>query len=181
MASPKPTTNAIGDGMDGTDSKIPSFDGIHRFLSNFFPAKLTVTFDGLDTTTKAAKYNTAKCANAEQAYQYAKAVFAHNYTTATEILAAATPTDAKRLGRTKMGLDMAAWDAKKDEVMLAIVRAKFAQNPDLARKLLDTQDAYLEEGNTWGDTYWGTCQGKGKNMLGKILMQVREEIRSANQ
>ena len=38
-------------------------------------------------------------------------------------------------------------------------------------------EEYLEEGNTWHDTYWGVCNGKGKNKLGKILMQVREELK----
>ena len=31
----------------------------------------------------------------------------------------------------------------------------------------------LEEGNNWGDKYWGTVEGEGKNMLGKLLMKVR--------
>ena len=61
--------------------------------------------------------------------------------------------------------------------MLNVVRAKFDQHPDLAQKLLETGDEELVEGNTWGDRYWGVCGGKGKNMLGKILMRVREELR----
>ena len=39
----------------------------------------------------------------------------------------------------------------KMSVMSEIVRAEFEQNPDLAEELFSTQDAYLEEGNTWGD------------------------------
>ena len=62
--------------------------------------------------------------------------------------------------------------------MEEIVRAKFTQNIELADKLLATGDAYLEEGNTWGDRIWGTVNGSGANRLGFILMQVRAEIKS---
>lgn len=47
------------------------------------------------------------------------------------------------------------------------------------RQFLSTGDAELVEGNTWNDTWWGVnaTTGKGKNMLGRLLMQVREELR----
>ena len=40
-----------------------------------------------------------------------------------------------------------------------------------------TGDRVLVEGNDWGDTYWGMCNGEGKNYLGKMLMSIREEIK----
>ena len=43
-------------------------------------------------------------------------------------------------------------------------------------KLLATGDEHLEEGNTWGDTTWGTVNGIGENRLGRILMKVRKEL-----
>ena len=49
--------------------------------------------------------------------------------------------------------------------MYEIVLAKFTQNPDLKKKLLATGDEHLEEGNTWGDTIWGTVDGVGENRL----------------
>ena len=61
--------------------------------------------------------------------------------------------------------------------MERILRVKFS-SPDLKEKLLSTGDRYLVEGNSWGDVYWGVCGGKGINMLGKLLMQIREELRS---
>ena len=63
-------------------------------------------------------------------------------------------------------------------IMEEIVRAKFTQNEDLKALLLATGDAYLEEDNTWHDTYWGVDArtGKGQNHLGRILMKVREEL-----
>lgn len=70
------------------------------------------------------------------------------------------------------------WDSVKLDYMEEIVRAKFVQNKELAEKLLATEDLILEEGNTWGDTFWGVCRGKGQNHLGKILMKIREELRS---
>lgn len=59
--------------------------------------------------------------------------------------------------------------------MLQIVRNKFT-DPDLRQKLLDTGNARLIEGNTWGDMTWGMVNGKGQNLLGKILEKVRLEI-----
>ena len=47
----------------------------------------------------------------------------------------------------------------------------------MSNKLLGTGDTYLEEGNTWNDTFWGVCNGVGENNLGRILMEVREELR----
>ena len=43
--------------------------------------------------------------------------------------------------------------------------------------LLDTGDLYIEETNSWGDTFWGVCEGKGQNVLGNILMGIRTDLR----
>ena len=61
-----------------------------------------------------------------------------------------------------------------------IVRAKFTQNQELKQQLIGTGDAYLEEGNTWHDTCWGVDlkTGEGQNHLGKILMKVRQELKT---
>ena len=85
------------------------------------------------------------------------------------------PSSAKRKGRrVKLRDD---WEEVKDQIMYEIVLNKFSQNEELRKKLIATGDEYLTEGNTWHDTYWGVCNGKGKNKLGKILMQVREELK----
>ena len=62
--------------------------------------------------------------------------------------------------------------------MYEIVKEKFTQHEDLKRRLLETGDEELQEGNNWYDTYWGVDihTGKGLNMLGKILMRIREEL-----
>lgn len=68
------------------------------------------------------------------------------------------------------------WEQVKVDLMRTFVRKKF-ENPFLRPMLLTTGDAELVEGNTWNDTFWGVCRGAGHNWLGKILMEVRDEIR----
>jgi ribA/ribD-fused uncharacterized protein len=65
------------------------------------------------------------------------------------------------------------WDEIKFDIMLKGLRAKYSQNFDLKKKLLDTGDADIHE-NSPTDMVWGV---KGKDMLGKLLMQVRSELR----
>ena len=60
-----------------------------------------------------------------------------------------------------------------------VIRQKF-NNPELKEKLIATGDAELIEGNPWGDTFWGVCEGKGENHLGKILMKIRSELNEPN-
>lgn len=135
---------------------IDSFQGEYRWLSNFWPA--LVIFDG-------DYYPTV-----EHAYQAAKTT---DRSARIRIHRAETPGLAKKLGR---GLAMRPdWDTFKLEVMLILLRQKFT-DPELRRKLLETGDRELIEGNTWGDRFWGVCGGTGENHLGKILMHVREAI-----
>jgi predicted NAD-dependent protein-ADP-ribosyltransferase YbiA (DUF1768 family) len=60
--------------------------------------------------------------------------------------------------------------------MKDILLVKFSI-PELKEKLLSTGDVYIEEGNSFGDTDWGTVNGVGQNNLGKILMSIREDIK----
>jgi ribA/ribD-fused uncharacterized protein len=92
---------------------------------------------------------------------------------AAAILTASTPGQAKRLGRAAPM--RSTWEDEKVAVMLALLRVKFS-DPDLAQKLIGTGSAYLVEGNTWGDTFWGVYRGEGQNHLGELLMQVRSEL-----
>eukprot|EP00026_Physarum_polycephalum_P017725 Phypoly_transcript_19048.p1 GENE.Phypoly_transcript_19048~~Phypoly_transcript_19048.p1 ORF type:complete len:125 (+),score=16.00 Phypoly_transcript_19048:307-681(+) len=67
------------------------------------------------------------------------------------------------------------WGIVRNEIMLLCLRAKFNQNPHCYDVLRKTQDAQLVEHSK--DTYWGDgLDGSGKNFLGKLLMQVREEL-----
>lgn len=135
---------------------IDSFSGEYEFLSNFYVREMT--FRGLKCTSSESAFQAMKTTNLEQRKE----------------IAAALPSRSKRLGR-KVQLRN-DWDYIKTNVMYEIVLAKFTQHPDLKQKLLDTGDAKLVEGNTWGDQFWGVCDGVGQNELGKILMWVRFEL-----
>ena len=66
------------------------------------------------------------------------------------------------------------WDVVKDGVMRTVVYHKFSQSATLRQLLISTGDSYLYENSPY-DSYWGVGRnGNGKNMLGKILMEVRE-------
>lgn len=91
-----------------------------------------------------------------------------------KILAAKTAGEAKKIGRTVTLRKN--WNEIREEVMETALRAKFQQNPELKKKLIDTGDVDLIEGNTWGDTFWGQVDGKGQNKLGKLLMKIRDEL-----
>lgn len=70
------------------------------------------------------------------------------------------------------------WDAIKVDVMRDILRAKAAQHEYVRRKLLATGDRELVE-NSWRDDFWGWGPNRdGKNMLGKLWMEVRDELRA---
>ncbi|MBZ4395421.1 NADAR family protein [Myxococcus sp. AS-1-15] len=91
---------------------------------------------------------------------------------------ARTPMLAARMGRDRKRKLRRDWESIKVSVMREAVRAKFTQHEDLARLLLDTGDARLVE-HTDQDGYWGDGgDGSGKNMLGRILMEIREELRA---
>ncbi len=92
------------------------------------------------------------------------------------IRGAKTPMIAARLGRERGGGLRRDWEAVKDEVMYIAVRAKFRQHDHLRKLLLATGQAKLVE-HTENDAYWGDGgDGRGKNMLGRILMRVRAEL-----
>lgn len=136
---------------------ISSFAGPHRFLSNFWP--VAVVYDG-------KSYRSV-----EHAYQAAKTVIPHER---AAIQRALTPGDAKRLGkRVTMRAD---WSAVRIPAMHELLRQKFATEP-LRGKLLATGKKPLVEGNYWGDRFWGVCDGAGENHMGRLLMEVRDELR----
>lgn len=90
-----------------------------------------------------------------------------------KIFACKTPGDAKRLGRNVALKD--DWEKMKCQVMLDVLRAKF-RDKRLRKKLLETDEAVLIEGNTWNDREWGKVNHVGRNKLGKLLMYLRTEI-----
>ena len=97
-----------------------------------------------------------------------------------EIRQIASPMDTAIEGRDRQNPLRPDWEEVKDEVMLQALRMKFSQNPEIAKELLATGDAILIE-NTRNDDYWADGgDGSGKNKLGLLLMQVREELKYSN-
>ncbi len=144
---------------------IAGFFGDHRFLSNFWYAR--VALYGCDYRS------------VEHAYQAAKAARAADR---DRIRAAGSPGDAKSIGR-RIAL-RPDWERSKTAFMLILVRRKFA-HPDLARQLLDTGAAPLFEDTTrWNDRVWGVVRSgerfTGGNRLGRILETVRSELQHMN-
>ena len=94
------------------------------------------------------------------------------------IRSARSPMDAANLGRDRRQKLRPDWESVKVDVMRDAVRAKFSQHAELTALLLATGDAKLVE-HTANDAYWGDGgDGRGRNMLGQILMQVREMLRA---
>lgn len=94
-----------------------------------------------------------------------------------EVRMAKKPMEAASMGRDRKRPLRRDWESVKDGIMLDAVRAKFTQHDDLKAILLGTGDAKLVE-HTTNDSYWGDGgDGSGKNRLGHILMQVRQELR----
>ena len=87
-----------------------------------------------------------------------------------------SPMIAARLGRSRMVKLRRDWESVKVGIMRDAVRAKFAQHGQLRELLLATGEATIVE-HTTKDSYWGDGgDGSGKNMLGRILMEVRDEL-----
>ncbi len=91
---------------------------------------------------------------------------------------AKTPKQAAEMGRERSRPLRANWEQVKDDVMREAVRQKFRTHADIRQVLLDTGDEDLIE-NAPGDVYWGGgADGSGQNRLGKILMEVRAQLRA---
>jgi len=139
---------------------ISTFRGKYYFLSNFSPS--LIPFYGIWYPT------------VEHAYQASKSL---DYDIKFEIsqINSKNAAEAKRTGRR---IDCRSdWNKIKVSLMFELIRIKFAI-PELRVRLLGTGTEDIMEINTWGDNFWGVS-GKlsdGKNMLGKIYMQVRREL-----
>jgi ribA/ribD-fused uncharacterized protein len=159
-AAPKPQRrwDDFFEGVVHDDKRIAGFVGPYGWLSNYY--ECPVSYEGRAYGSSEAAYHASKFPESER-----------------DEFTKLDPDASKKLSRKKT-LDQAWWDARKERVMREIMVAKFTQNPGLARQLLDTGDRELEELNWWGDKFWGTVKGEGRNVLGKILMDVRAGLRT---
>lgn len=144
-------------------NKITSFQGEYRFLSNFWKVEIEYedvlypsvehAYEAMKTTDKWIRQTIANQETAGRAKNYGKYI--------------------------ELRKD---WESIKDNIMLELNRIKYCDR-ELRQKLLLTGTVELIEGNHWHDNYWGECSctdclrfPPGNNKLGKILMQIREEI-----
>lgn len=132
-------------------------------FSNMYPCKIEI--DGKTWPSSEHYFQAMKFMYASADEKYAEYI--------EEIRMASTPYAAKRLGSSRSFKIDEKWDSIKDDVMKKVLVAKFTQNEGLANILKKSGDAILIE-NSPNDYYWGCGKsGKGKNMLGKLLMSVR--------
>ena len=137
---------------------INCFDGKYAFLSNFYESP--ITYEGITYPTNEHFFQAMKTLDINEK---------------KKIAAANTPGQSKRMGRAvTLRSD---WETIKSYYMELGLRLKF-QNPDLAAKLIATGDEELIEGNPWGDRIWGVYNGEGENRLGKLLMKIRDELKT---
>jgi ribA/ribD-fused uncharacterized protein len=143
-------------------TSIERFDGGFAFLSNFYSSPIIMP------SWHPAAGEVAP--TVEHAFQAAKTEDANQ---ARAILRAGSPGIAKQMGRAVA--IRPGWDEGRDVIMEALLRLKFAPGTVLAQQLISTGDKTLIEGNSWGDRYWGVCDGGGRNRLGELLMKIRAD------
>jgi hypothetical protein len=130
------------------------------FLSNFAAGLGFVDDDGVEWPTSEHYYASHKTPiHSEREY----------------VREAKTAAQAKRRGG-EINI-FSDWKTRKDDVMRKALAYKFAPDTKAAELLLATNIDYLVEYAPWGDVYWGVDKSlKGKNMLGKLLMERRHQL-----
>ncbi len=142
---------------EGGELAIQGFFKDFHFLSNFHPSLIEV--------------ERIQYATVEHAFQAMKT---RDRDERLSVAAKESPGAAKKAGR-KVTL-RSDWEQVKVGIMKDLVLQKFQEHEELRELLLATGECHLEETNTWRDRFWGVCGGQGQNHLGKILMEVRDEL-----
>jgi len=128
-----------------------------------------------------------KYSSTEQAFMAAKAKQAGDHETVALIMATSDCKEQKRLGRATKNFVPEAWDDIKFDTVYRACFAKFDQNPDIKKALLETGNLILAEAADY-DCVWGIglsadhpdatnpSKWKSQNLLGQILMKVRANL-----
>jgi ribA/ribD-fused uncharacterized protein len=151
----------------------------HGYLGQWFPSPFT-------TPSPVNPEENVTFQNCETYMMYHKAILFNDILVAKEILVAANdPKEVKALGRKVRGFNETEWNEKKFEIVVAANREKFTQHVHLGEQLLETEGREIVEASPM-DKIWGIGFGKknalknryrwGKNLLGKALMEVRDEL-----
>ena len=172
IMTPRPVTERSVKDVNG-HPMILFYTGISIF-SNFHPAPLDICGQQFENT--------------EQYYQYRKALYFNDIERANAILKERRPGHCKRLAKSIKNFDRNAWNMVAPIVMMQALLYKFRQNPNLRQHLLASGAAVLVEASPF-DNFWGNGLDindhanmnrdywKGHNILGEILMCVREYLR----
>jgi ribA/ribD-fused uncharacterized protein len=148
-----------------TDTQVFFYEQEHYYLSNF--SAFSLEWEGYTFPTSEHAYQWEKFCGAGQALSVRRNIIRQSRSAHEAFKYAETHAQFKR----------ANWDSVKVEIMLNILRAKAEQHEYVRRKLLQTGDLELIE-NSWRDDFWGWGSNRdGQNMLGKLWMKVREELR----
>jgi len=158
----------------------------HTFLSNFYSASVYYqgeSYLSVEHAYQAMKFENSSFKNVseediikinkrlESRGTFIKKEMLPYMFTSTSMTAGTSKTVANQLRR--LGYVRKDWDDAKLPIMIELVIQKFS-NISLFQRLEKTGDKYLIEGNDWGDTYWGVVNGRGRNVLGRLLMSIRE-------
>lgn len=140
---------------------IEQFRGEYGWLSNF--ASVDILYKGFLYQSTERAYQSEKCDD------YTWKIFCSNPINNQGLI--------KQQSRTVQLIEN--WDERRVPIMLKLQRLKY-QQPFYREKLIATGELYIQEGNWHNDDFWGFCFKKqsGENMLGRLIMQVREEINS---
>lgn len=119
------------------------------------------------------KYGGIIYPSAENFYQAMKYKYNHE----RQYISLLSPIEAKKYSRNNP-MTSEIFECDKLKIMLYAQREKYSQEP-FKSKLLETRDCHIEEGNWWYDSFWGVDIKTriGENNLGKLIMQVRDELR----
>jgi ribA/ribD-fused uncharacterized protein len=154
-------------------AQVFGFFGDYRFLSNFH--RCPIFFDGFEWPSTEHAYMAAKCVyhgtGPDRVY--------YDETDYKDIIKMSCK-EVKDWGQTvEMRPD---WENVKYGVMLQVNLDKYIRNRNLQSKLIQTGDRALIEANSWGDQIWGfdVKNNKGENMLGNVLMTVRDHLLISN-
>lgn len=174
-----------------TDTHVYGFFGEHRFLSNFHLH--LIEYENIVYPSNENGYHASKMLPGDPQ----PLLMEDDEGLPREIIrmdfAGFTPSESKNKGRSitlradwlslitnpndalvdKYGILI---EQVRDKIMYDLNIIKFS-NPYLRNLLLQTGDKYLEETNWWKDDYWGVCNGKGLNKLGRILMKIRDDAK----
>ena len=128
-------------------------------------------------------YDGIKFCSSEQALMYMKAVTFKDEAVAKEILATTDQKTIKALGRKVHNYNDKTWEAFRYTIMVDILKAKFSQDEQCHDLLLSTGDAEIFETSPM-DKIWGIGSRsvdnvRGRNLLGKALMEVRKYLKES--